>query len=817
MTSTVEKLTKILSLEREQGYADRAVIGGLVRFGDTWIREARGAYGPEAIGWIDEVADGLRAYSQLSDASERASALQALQEALERGPTMAQVPREVPAPKPIPDPQPKPEPTPIPETARRPAPKKPDGLSAPITVLRGVGKRQADRLARLDLLTVRDILTFFPRRYDDFSRLKPVNRLEYGEETTIVAQVWDARVRRTRSGKSLFKATLSDGTGFVEATWFNQPYLAERIKSGQQLVISGKVDEYLGNLCFVAPEWEPLRKELLHTGRLVPVYPLTQGVGARWLRQLVKRTVDYWAPRLPDHLPSSVVQDHDLLDLETSLQQVHFPDSPQSLERARYRLSFDEMFIFQLGLLRQRREWRSVSGRQLPIDDEMLRAFVLGLPFRLTGAQGRALEEIVADLRSPYPMNRLLQGDVGSGKTVVAAAAMALTVAAGSQAAMMAPTEILVEQHYATLVGLFNALPGAAPTIRLLTGGVTGAERGEIYAGLADGSIDIVVGTHALIQESVVFKDLAMVVIDEQHRFGVRQRAALRQKGSDGSGGAYNPHLLAMTATPIPRSLQLTVWGHLDVSVIDEMPPGRQQIVTRRILPHERERAYAFLRAQIEKGRQAFVICPLVEESDKIEAKAAVDEYERLSETIFPDLKLGLLHGRMKSDEKEAVMADFARGGLDILVATSVVEVGIDVPNATVMLIEGAERFGLSQLHQFRGRVGRGEYESFCLLVSASSSEEAQERLTAVTETTDGFELAQKDLDMRGPGEFLGTRQSGYAELKLASLADLRLLETAREAARRFFERDPELSQPEHALLAHRVNDAWEEGVGEVS
>jgi ATP-dependent DNA helicase RecG len=476
--------------------------------------------------------------------------------------------------------------------------------------------------------------------------------------------------------------------------------------------------------------------------------------------------------------------------------------------------------VLQLGLLRQRHEWRSVPGRPIPVDDPVLEAFVRALPFQLTPAQQRALQQIVADLRSDQPMNRLLQGDVGSGKTVVAALAMALTVTAGAQAAMMAPTEILAEQHYATLTRLFaswpafagaaspeamteSGSPGQLPGIRLLTGSVTGQEREKVYAGLADGSVGVVVGTHALIQESVRFRELALTVIDEQHRFGVHQRAALRQKG-------YNPHLLVMTATPIPRSLALTVWGHLDVSVVDEMPPGRKPVVTRLILPTERERAYAFVRHQVEKGRQAFVICPLVEASDKIEVKSAVEEYERLQKHVFPDLRLGLLHGRLKSDEKEAAMAQFARGELDILIATSVVEVGIDVPNATVMLIEGANRFGLAQLHQFRGRVGRGEHDSYCVLVSDASSAEAQERLHAVEATSDGFVLAQKDLEMRGPGEFLGTRQAGLPDLKLASVTDLRLVEMAREAARGFFKTDPELQDPDNRLLARRLAQFWE-------
>ena len=541
----------------------------------------------------------------------------------------------------------------------------------------------------------------------------------------------------------------------------------------------------------------------------MPVYPLTAGIRAKWLRRLVKRTVDYWSKRLPDHLPAPVREEANLVELESAIIQAHFPDNQSSLKCARHRLAFDELFLLQVGLLRQRHLWKSEPAKPVPVDAALLDTFIGSLPFALTKAQERSLQQIVSDLRSDEPMNRLLQGDVGSGKTIVAAAAMALTAAAGSQAALMAPTAILAEQHHQTLIRNFENWPGRPLNIRLLTSNITGQERENIYAGLADGSVDIIVGTHALIQENVQLKELAFAVIDEQHRFGVRQRAALRQKG-------YNPHLLVMTATPIPRSLELTVWGHLDVSVIDEMPPGRQPITTRLILPTERERAYRFLRGQIEKGHQAFIICPLVEESEKIEAKAAVEEYERLQKHIFTDLRLGLLHGRMKGEDKESTMSQFVQGELDILVSTSVVEVGIDIPNATVMLIEGANRFGLSQLHQFRGRVGRGEHSSFCLLVSDSPSTEAQDRLRAVEATNDGFALAQKDLDMRGPGDFIGTRQSGLPDLKLASVTDLQLIEVAREAARRFFKTDPELADPDNRLLSRQLARFWE-GKGEFS
>ena len=811
MTAPTEKLINILQLEAET-YQNRAVLGGLSRYADTWRQEGKATFGPEAADWIEAVADRLQTYSALPDTTARQQALAALLEMVQNAPSpsTAQPEGKEAATSP-----------PKSSEAKPASTRSHTGLDSPITTLRGVGPRQAKRLEKLGIRTIRNFLYFFPRRYDDYSQLKPINRLEYGEDVTIIAQVWDAGARDTRGGGKLFKAVLSDNTGSVEVTWFNQPYLADRIKSGQQIVISGKVEEYQGRLCFSSPEWELLDKELLHTARIVPVYPLTRGITGKWLRRLIKYSIDYWSRRLPDHLPASVRQEAGLLDLETAIVQIHFPDDQRILKKSRYRLAFDEIFVLQIGLLQQRHEWRSEPGKPLPVDDGLLRDFIGTLPYQLTDAQDKALGQIVADLRAAQPMSRLLQGDVGSGKTVVAAAAMALTVAAGAQAALMAPTAILAGQHYQTISRLMDQMPGRKPTVRLLTGDVTGQEREEIYAGLADGSVDIVIGTHALIQEGVEFKDLAFVVIDEQHRFGVRQRAALRQKGADGSA-TIRPHLLVMTATPIPRSLELTLWGHMDVSIIDEMPPGRQPITTRLILPTERERAYSFVRSQVEKGRQVFIICPLVEESEKIEARAAVEEHERLQKQIFPDLKLGLLHGRMKGDEKEETMARFVQGELDILVATSVVEVGIDVPNATAMLIEGADRFGLAQLHQFRGRVGRGEHASYCLLVSDSSSEEAQERLRAVEATNDGFELAQKDLEMRGPGEFLGIRQSGFPDLKLASVTDLKLIETAREAARRFFETDPELEHPDNRLLARQVQAAFDPaeswgGEGEIS
>ncbi|MDY7039612.1 MAG: ATP-dependent DNA helicase RecG, partial [Chloroflexota bacterium] len=669
----------------------------------------------------------------------------------------------------------------------------------------GISVGYAKRLARLGVHTIRDLLYLFPRHYDDYSALKTINQLDYGEEVTVIGTIWNTKVRQTRAGGVVVNTIIADVSGTIQATWFNQPYLADKFKPGRQIVLSGKVDEYLGRLTFRSPEWEPLDQELIHTARLVPVYPLTKGISARWMRRVMKRTVDYWSKRLPDHLPSSLRERTNLPILEEAIAQIHFPDDWASQKRARQRLVFDEFFLIQMGVLRQRHIWRSQKGRALDINRELEQEFISSLPFTLTGAQQHALDEILADMQQPQPMSRLLQGDVGSGKTVVATAAMLAAVSSNAQAVLMAPTEILAEQHFRTINGLLEGFSSTNHPlqIRLLTGSTPTADKKTTYEEIGNGTADIIIGTHALIQEGVEFQELGLAIVDEQHRFGVAQRGTLRSKG-------HNPHVLIMSATPIPRTLALTIYGDLDISVIDEMPPGRQEIKTRWMVPRERERAYAFLRSQIEQRRQAFIICPLIEESEKIEARAAVEEYERLQKHVFPDLHLGLLHGRMKSAEKEATMQAFRQGELDILVSTPVVEVGIDVPNATVMLVEGADRFGLAQLHQFRGRVGRGEQQSYCILLSESSTASSEERLRAMESIHDGFLLAQKDLELRGPGEFFGTRQSGLPDLMLAQVGDTPILEQARAEAQALFRENPDLSQPEHRLLARKLEQFWQ-------
>jgi ATP-dependent DNA helicase RecG len=687
----------------------------------------------------------------------------------------------------------------------------PPGLDAPLTAVQGIGPKSAKTLGHLGLETLGDLLWHLPRRYDDYSQLKTINRLWYGEEVTVIGTVDEIQVRPTRSGKMrLVEAVVSDGTGALRVTWFNQPWIAERLRPSRPVVLSGKVEQYLGRLTMNSPEWEPLERQQLHTNRIVPVYPLTAGVTAKWLRRVISSVVARLAPRLPDPIPPSILASAELMPRGAALQQVHFPDSWEQLRQAQHRLAFDEMFLLQLGVMRQKRDWSGLQTSPFTVDDGWIERFQASLPYKLTAAQQDSLKEVRQDLAATRPMNRLLQGDVGSGKTVIAAAAIAIVVANGAQAAMMAPTSILADQHLRTLQALLLPVGIRSEALRLLIGATPEAEKEEIRRGLADGTIQVVVGTHALLEDPVGFARLGLAIVDEQHRFGVEQRATLRAKGT-------NPHLLVMTATPIPRSLALTLYGDLDLSVMDEMPAGRQPIETRVLRPAERARAYAFVRSQIEAGHQAFIIYPLVEGSEKVEAKAAVDEHDRLQQEVFPGLRLGLLHGRMKPDEKDSAMAQFRAGECQILVSTSVVEIGLDIPNATVTLIEGANRFGLSQLHQFRGRVGRAGYQSYCLLIPDTEDEAENQRLKAMETTNDGFRLAELDLEQRGPGDFLGTRQSGFAELRMANLTDVRLIEKARREALRLFEADPDMSLPHHQPLAQEMARFWSSKKGEMS
>ncbi|MEW5940849.1 MAG: ATP-dependent DNA helicase RecG, partial [Chloroflexota bacterium] len=836
MLPSLEKLRKFFRLEHENGYNNTAIIGGLVKILDFWESEARAEGVDEKV--VQAVGERLRGYEGLSP-SARADSLKGLWKRLgETYPEAAQKPKEQPRhPRPQPSRQPASppvggteggsgeempkwlEPTPPtreaperprPPQQRAPAPSQgrsesapggrtsatPAALDAQLTVLQGVGPRHAQTLGQLGMSTLGDMLYYFPRRYEDYSQLKPIKNLWVNEIVTVIGAVQSVGTRPVKGGKlQLTEAVITDGTGALRLTWFNQPWIANRMRIGDNIAASGKLTQALGRLVMTNPDFEPVEAEHLHTNRIVPIYPLTARITQKWLRGLMNQVVTYWAPALVDHLPDSIRTSAGLFALGRAVGQAHFPDSQVDLKRARERLAFDEIFFLQMGVLSQKRDWQAATARRFETSDEWLGARVAGLPFTLTNAQTRALDEIRRDLNSGRPMNRLLQGDVGSGKTVVAALAAAMVNQSGAQAAIMAPTSILAEQHFRNFTDLL-----AGTNVRILVGDTPESEKAEIREGLANGTIQVIVGTHALIEDPVTFKDLQLAVIDEQHRFGVEQRAALRNKGT-------TPHLLVMTATPIPRSLALTLYGDLDLSVMDEMPAGRQPIETYVLRPQELERAFSLIRSQIKDGRQAFIIYPLVEESEKMDnLKAATEEHEKLQTEIFPELKLGLLHGRMKPDEKDRVMADFRDKKYDMLVSTTVVEVGVDVPNATVMLVEGANRFGLAQLHQLRGRVGRGAAQSYCLLVPDHEDAVENERLQAMAETNDGFILADRDLQQRGPGEFLGTRQAGFAStLKMASITDIPLIEKARNQAQSLFEKDPNLEMPEHKLLAEAL------------
>lgn len=819
----LEKLAKILRLEAERGYDNGAVAGGLENMLDSWRSTAEeSGLDQDAIELIQQ---RLRDYKRLSPESRRDNLrglwnrLGKLQDELPDLPELES--KSVPEEQPASPGDPKAEESAANQPAVAPTQKSQGereeervkaAMSAPLTTIPGIGPKSARTLKKLGLESLSDLLWHLPRRYDDYSQLQTINRLFFGQEVTIIATVDEIGVRPVRSGKlKLTEATVSDGTGSLRVTWFNQPWIANKLKPGKAVVLSSKVDQYLGRLTMSNPEWEPLEKEQLHTNRIVPVYPLTAGVTSKWLRRVMHSVVQRLATKVEDPIPEHVRVEAGLIDLGHALQQVHFPDDWDAVRKAQHRLAFDEMFMLQLGVLRQKQEWEAQETKPLPVDEAWMEKFHRALPFPLTESQSQVLAELREDLASPRPMNRLLEGDVGSGKTVLAAAALGIAAEHRAQSAIMAPTSILAEQHFATLQDILPAAAGVPrESIVLLIGATPDSEKEAIRESLASGDIAVVVGTHALLEEPVTFRDLRLAIVDEQHRFGVEQRAVLRAKGN-------SPNLLVMTATPIPRSLALTIYGDLDVSILEELPPGRKPVETRVLSPIERSRAYNFVIGQLEKGRQAFIIYPLVEESEKLEAKAAVEEYETLRRDIFFNFEVGLLHGRMKPQEKEAVMHAFRAGESHVLVSTSVVEVGVDIPNASVVLIEGANRFGLAQLHQFRGRVGRSEHKSYCLLIPDSEEASANERLKAMEQTGDGFELAELDLEQRGPGDFFGTRQSGFAALHLADITDVHLIQKARSQARSLFEQDPGLERAEHAALAQTLNRFWSNGRGEQS
>ncbi len=867
-SSVLTRIERVLTLEEKQGWRNRGVIGGLQAMAERWANDARSeglderqitaivelmrAYGvaepidrpdiakalrraaaPDFIATIESAT--IEDVGELIDEEEELPPLEipvgeseeiiVVEEPLDENAGLlaepalsAQTDVEAPESEPASAPElpkiPPPEPTHKAQArAARQQPKPlrdPADLEKRVTILPGVGESTAEQLARLGVVKVIDLLWHLPHRYDDYSQMRTIAQLRPGEQATIIANLWDVRERKVGINRTVVQAILGDSTGTLHATWWNK-WVIKQLKPGSTLRFSGKVGLYMGQKTLDNPVFEDIDEERVATGRLSPVYRLTEGLTNNRLRGLIYEALENYVHFVPDPLPESIREAYGLLDLPTALTQIHFPDSREQLEAARRRLAFEELFYIQLGVQQRRALLQQATAEPLPLGDEALAQFLETLPFAPTGAQRRVLEEIRNDLARKVPMTRLVQGDVGSGKTIVAAAAMWAAVVHGAQAALLAPTQILAEQHHRGISGLLGQLrrPDGEPIrVALLTGRVVGQAREETLAGLASGAIDVVVGTTALIQEGVEFSRLALVVVDEQHRFGVEQRGALRSKSD------VQPHLLVMSATPIPRSLALTIYGDLDVSRIDELPPGRTPVKTKRFTPAERERLYSFIRREVEAGRQAYIVYPLVDESDKLDVGAAVEEHKRLQSEVFPDLNVGLLHGRLSGAEKDQVMRDFAEGRYQVLVSTTVIEVGIDVPNASVILIEDADRFGLAQLHQLRGRVGRGEHASYCALISRAQSPEARARLDILAETNDGFVLAEKDLELRGPGEFFGTRQSGLPELRIAHLTDSETILLAREAAQKLFAEDPTLEC--HPALRAQVERFWR-GHGDVS
>ena len=676
-------------------------------------------------------------------------------------------------------------------------------LSDPITILKGIGPARAKQFANLNIFTLRDLICHFPRGYEDRTKLLTIDKLEVDTPACFRAMVMNTpRTSHIRKGLDLTKVQVADHTARLTLTFFNNQFAAEQLCYGKEYIFYGAVSgDFIGynmtNPVFETPDSQPVT-----TRRVLPVYPLTAGLSNAAVLKAVRQALAVCDP--PEEIiPEPVRQEYGILSADRAYYAIHEPQSMAEAELAKKRLIFEEFFVFSAGLALMRAA-RS-EKKTVPFENLDLTPFYQALPFRLTGAQQKAIDEILTDLGSGAPMNRLIQGDVGSGKTMVAAAAAYCTVRSGRQAALMAPTEILAEQHYQSLSRLLEPL-GIRPV--LLTGSQTPKQKKEVRDALAAGQADLAIGTHALLSEATVFHDLGLVITDEQHRFGVAQRSKLSSKGTD-------PHLLVMSATPIPRTLALLMYGDLEVSIIHELPPGREPVDTFLVNESYRPRINAFIRKQVAEGHQCFVVCPAVEENDDLNIKAATVWAETLQKTVFPDLRIALLHGQMKGAEKEAAMASFARGEADVMVATTVIEVGVDVPNATLMVIEDADRFGLSQLHQLRGRVGRGGNKSYCILTSRNRNGETLQRLKALCKTTDGFRIAEEDLQLRGPGDFFGSRQSGLPTFRVANLSmDLQTLKDAQKASARWIDTAGTADTPEAAALRSRIGELFRRAEG---
>ena len=880
MPTALENMVATLKREREQGARDAAVDGGLGNFAARWQKQARQqARRPRHQILIDEIVDSLADYAAIAETDERLRRLNyLLDRATNRLPPPPLYKNRLPEweakmkamqqergrqrsdrrpPRQQRNNQGRRRPgydgeswdedfaqgssassldlPPIPRLSRPPRMPRAtltdndhaaiqEALDAPTFTVKGIGSKFAELLAQLDLRSVRDLLFSFPRDYRDYTQQQCIQDAQPGDDpATIIATIEQFR-SVSSGGREDLILVVNDGTGRLTARFFSQPWQALRMRRGMPVVLHGKITFFRDMKQMANPQWEELDLANLTMVGIVPVYRMTPGLRPRLYRRTLQTLTAEWEDRLPDPLPPALLERADLADFGWAIRQRHFPAGHDHCQHARRRLAFDDLLMLQLALLSARREWQSLPGPQLDISQDDVNEFLTeAFPYKLTGDQLRAVAEIRADMTKPLPMNRLLQGDVGSGKTAVAIAALAMTLRNGMQSAVMAPTGILAEQHYRSISQTFAALEqDDKPRIALLTGALSSDEREGIYAQLADGEIDIVIGTHALIQPGVEFDKLALAIIDEQHRFGVDQRARLRGKG-------YHPHVLVMSATPFPRSLALTLYADLDLSIISEMPPGRQPVQTDIIEPVARERLHGFVTSQLEAGRQAFFVHPLVEESDTLETASATEAYERLSKVFFRH-RVCLLHGRMSAAEKDDIMAAFASHEYDVMVTTTVAEVGVDVPNASVIVIDGANRFGLAQLHQFRGRVGRGEHQSYCFLLPDEAGDfsieriqqaqagevghdelsNAERRLAALASTTDGFELAQLDMELRGSGSLPGKYQSGVNIFQQAERLSADLIELAQREARTLFEEDPALALPEHQQLAALIESRWQ-------
>ncbi len=699
-----------------------------------------------------------------------------------------------------------------------------DILQKPVQDFVPAQARVLKRLQNLGIKTVRDLLYHFPRRYEDYSTVHPIAALHKGQTVTVQGALTkiDGRHAWGRRGMTIIEATIEDATGSITALWFNQHYLLKTFKPGQRVSLSGKVALGKQGLYLQHPEHEimdspsPEGKKLRHTGRLVPIYPETHGMTSRWLRFLIQTALEKLPKNIPDVIPADIRKNENLMSLDNSLFAVHFPQNEKEAETAERRFRFEELFLLQLKKFLAVLELREKQAPAISIKNSYTKELLRKIPFELTGAQRRAIDSVLEDLQKPYPMNRLLNGDVGSGKTIIALLGALSAINDGHQVAFMAPTEILARQHFQTFEKFFSdldiAVALATSSEKKLRSPFGNSDKADIEKLCKDGTLQLVIGTHALIQGGMKFKNLGLVIVDEQHRFGVEQRAKLLS----GNPKGIIPHFLSMTATPIPRTLALTVYGDLDISVIDELPPGRKKIITKIVAPKRRAAAYQFVEEEVKKGRQVFVICPRIEESEEQDAgllsqktlqqeemKNVKKEFKKLSEAIFPKRSVAMLHGKMRPKEKEKIMKDFKDGTTDMLVSTSVIEVGVDVPNATIMMIESAERFGLASLHQFRGRVGRGEHQSYCLLFPTSETNEWNARLKAVAVSENGFQLAEADLKLRGPGNLVGFEQSGFHTPLQQALADAPLVEQTAKAAKKIITDDPELKK--YPLLAERL------------